>query len=141
MAVLALAGTSVARAQTPQAPTAAKSQFLQNLQGAWILTSADGQDLAGSGQEVVITITGNNYVQTVNGQQVERGSFKVDDTKKPVTLDLIIAEGDDAGQTQLGILQLDGKTMQGKLTQPGLTARPTDFAPADGFFVFTAVKK
>lgn len=136
---LFLSGALGASSQAPK--EVPKSKILESLQGAWLFTSADGQDLTGSGQEIYVTITGNAYLQTVNGQQVERGTFKVDETKKPMTLDMIITEGDDAGQTQLGVLQIDGKTIWGKLAQPGMTTRPTDFAPADGYFVFAAVKK
>jgi uncharacterized protein (TIGR03067 family) len=136
-----LTGAAVS-AQSPR--TAAPSKTLEALQGTWVITVADGQDLAGSGQEVALTITGNAYVQTMNGQVVERGTFKIDDTKKPIALDLSIAEGDDAGQSQVGVLELDaktGKTMYGKIGNPGTTARPTDFAPSEGYFTFTAVKK
>ena len=138
---LALFLTAALGASSQAPKEAAKSKVLESLQGAWLITVADGQDLAGSGQEIYITITGNLYVQTVNGQVVERGSFKLDETKKPITLDLAITEGDDAGQSQFGVMQLDGKTMYGKVTNPGVTARPTDFAPAEGYFTFTAVKK
>lgn len=140
-ACLALFLTAALGASSQAPKEAPKSKMLESLQGAWLFTSADGQDLTGSGQEIYVTITGNAYVQTVNGQQVERGTFKIDETKKPMTLDLIIAEGDDAGQTQLGVLQIDGKTIWGKLAQPGVTARPTDFAPSEGYFTFAAVKK
>jgi uncharacterized protein (TIGR03067 family) len=77
----------------------------------------------------------------VNGQVAERGTFKIDETKKPLAIDIQIVEGDDAGNSQVGIIEIDGKTMYGKLGQPGGTTRPTDFQPADGFFTFTMVKK
>ncbi len=110
-------------------------------QGVWQMTSANGQDAAGSGQEITITITDNKYVQTVNGQVVERGTFKLDESKKPVTIDLNITEGDSAGQTQVGVVEITGKTMTGKISLPGGTTRPTDFAVAEGFFTFVMVKK
>ena len=121
-------------------PAAQASKTIAALQGAWMITSANGQDMSGSGQEVLVTITDTKYVQTANGQVVERGSFKIDDTKKPIWLDLAITEGDDAGKTQLAVMQIDGKTMQVKLADPG-AARPADFAPVEGSNVFTLVKK
>ena len=123
----------------PAAP--ALSKTLAAVQGTWIFTQMDGQDVAGSGQEIAVTITDNKYVQTINGQVVERGTFKLDDTKKPWTIDLSIVEGNDAGKTQVGIVQLTGNTMVGKLADSGVTTRPTDFAQSEGAFVFTAVKK
>jgi uncharacterized protein (TIGR03067 family) len=118
----------------------AKPKVLDALQGTWVLTTADGQDLS-TGPEVAVTITGDKYVQTVNGDIVERGQIKLDETKKPVYIDLAIQEGNDAGKTQMGVIEVSGDTVKGKLNSPGDNVRPNDFEPADGFFAFTAVKK
>lgn len=144
VAALVLATAPILAAQaarTAAAQGAKPTGVLAAVQGTWQMTTVNGQDTAGSGQEIVITITDNKYVQTVNGQVVEKGSFKIDEAKKPMTLDITIAEGDNAGQTQLGVFEVTGKTMNGKLGNPGGTARPTDFAVAEGFFVFKMVKK
>ena len=135
----------VIAAQTKPAPSgqapAKLTGVMADLQGAWTMTSNNGQDMAGSGQVIVTTITGNKYEQTVNGQLAERGTFKVDESKKPMTVDVSIAEGQDAGKLELGVFQLSGKTLTGKFAQPGATTRPTDFSPADGFTAFVMVKK
>jgi uncharacterized protein (TIGR03067 family) len=122
-------------------PAATLSKTLAAVQGTWMFTQMDGQDVAASGQEIAVTITDDKYVQTINGQVVERGTFKLDDTKKPWTIDLNILEGNDAGKTQVGIVQLTGNTMVGKLADSGIPTRPTDFTQSEGAFVFTAVKK
>ena len=62
-----------------------------------------------------MTITDDKYVQVTNGAVVERGSFKFDETKKPMTMDLSITEGDSAGQTQLGVFEVTATTMKGKV--------------------------
>ncbi len=141
-AVFAQSGTtqSGAAQSGPPAAEAAKVTPLAALQGTWILTSADGEDLTG-GPEIAITVTGDKYVQTVNGDIVERGSIKLDDTKKPMQIDLMIAEGTDAGKTQMGVIEAKGTALRGKLNSPGDNVRPSDFEPADGFFAFTASKK
>ena len=131
---------SASQAKPGSAP-APKSKVLASLQGAWLMISSNGQDMAGSGQEVIVTITDNKYVQTVNGQVVEQGTFKIDEAKKPLAVDIQITEGENAGMSQVGVLEVDGKTMSGKLGQPGTTVRPTDFATSEGFFTFTATKK
>ena len=136
--VLAVALTT---ATAQAAPQAKPSAMVAAVQGTWQMTNANGQDLAAAGQTMIITIKDNTYVQTVNGQVVEKGTFKIDESKKPPTLDITIVEGDNAGQVQLGIFELKDKTMTGKLGNPGGTARPTDFAAAEGFFTFTMVKK
>ena len=144
-----VAFTTVATAQSatqsgtqaaPAKPDAAKSKTLTDLQGAWVLTTANGNDTAGQ-PEIVLAITDNKYVQTVNGDVVERGTFKLDETKKPIQVDLMIGEGQDAGKTQLGVMELSGGVLKAKLSIAGETTRPTDFAPADEGFAFTAVKK
>jgi hypothetical protein len=40
----------------------------------------------------------------------------------------------------VGVVEIAESTMTIKLNAPGATARPTDFAPADGYLVF-ALKK
>jgi uncharacterized protein (TIGR03067 family) len=149
---VAFAAAPLVAAQTPQASTekapaqgavqgAKPTGLLASLQGVWKMTTTNGQDIAAAGQDMTITITGSNYVQTLNGTVVEKGSFKIDETKKPMTMDLSITEGDSAGMTQLGVFELKGTTMTGKMAEPGATTRPTDFTIAEGFFVFVMVKK
>ena len=136
---VAFARTDAIQSGTAQTE-AAKPKPLAILQGTWVLTSADGQDLTG-GPVITVAITDDKYVQTTDGDVVERGSLKLDETKKPMQLDLNITEGDSAGKVQLGVLEVTGATIRGKLNMPGESVRPADFEPADGFFAFTAVKK
>jgi uncharacterized protein (TIGR03067 family) len=140
MATVTLAQSQTAKPE-PQKPAAAPSKVVAMLQGTWVMTSSNGQDMAG-GPEIAITITDTKYVQVTNGSVVERGSFTIDETKKPMTMDLNIAEGDDAGKKQLGVFEVTATTMRGKLNTPGETTRPTDFeVVGEPFFVFTAKKK
>jgi uncharacterized protein (TIGR03067 family) len=131
-------GSAPAAQAANAAPATPKA--LAALQGTWVLTSADGEDLTG-GPEIALTITDDKYVQTVNGDIQERGQIKLDEAKKPIRIDLIIQEGNDAGKTQLGVIDVTGTSLKGKLNSPGDNVRPTDFEPADGFFTFVAVKK
>jgi uncharacterized protein (TIGR03067 family) len=140
VAVVPLVAAQTRPAPPAQAP-AKLTGVMADLQGAWTMTSNNGQDVAGSGQVVVLTITGNRYEQTVNGQLSERGTFKVDESKKPMTVDVSVAEGQNAGLVELGVFQLSGKTLTCKMAQPGATTRPTDLTPADGFTAFVMVKK
>ena len=127
--------------QPPAAQGAKPAGVLAQLQGVWKMTTTNGQDIAAAGQDMTITITGSNYVQTLNGTVVEKGTFKIDETKKPMTMDLQITEGDSAGQSQMGVFELKGNTMTGKMAEPGATTRPTDFTMAEGFFTFVMVRK
>jgi len=53
------------------------------------------------------------------------GTVKLNVSSKPKSIDLIIAEGNDAGKTQLGVYELDGDTVSVTLAMPGETARPS----------------
>ena len=139
---LAASVTSIALAQTqakPEPPkaAAAMSKTLAMAQGTWVMTTSNGQDMTG-GPEVTVVITGEKYVQTAAGNVEERGSFKLDESKKPMTIDLTITEGDSAGKSQVGVVEVTDTAMRGKFGMPGDTTRPTDFTPSDGFFTFTA---
>ena len=140
IAVAPLAAAQAARTQSAPPAPAKLTGVLASVQGVWQMTNANGQDLAGSGQDITITIKDNTYVQAVNGQVIEKGTFKVDEGKKPMTIDINVVEGDDAGKTQLGVFELTGTTMKGKLADPGGT-RAADFTIAEGYFVFVMVKK
>ena len=136
--VLALTTTLGVAAQT-QTPEMSKE--MKAVQGTWVLTTANGQPMDSSGSTVSVTITGDKYVQTADGQFVERGTMKIDGSKTPNTIDLMIAEGDDAGKTQLGVIQIGDGTVTAKLAAPGAPDRPKDFETTnDGTFTFTAKK-
>ena len=117
------------------------SKELTSLQGTWVITMIDGEAVAAGAAEVALTIEKDKYNQTLDGQVIERGTIKLDASKKPIAMDLIITEGDDANKTQLGALEIGEKTIRFKLATPGATTRPADFEPADGYFVFVLIKK
>jgi len=71
----------------------------------------------------------------------ESGTFVLDGSKTPVAIDLVIAEGDDAGKTQLGIVEVKGDVMRCLLNTPGSGARPTSFDKGDGELFVVAQKK
>jgi uncharacterized protein (TIGR03067 family) len=124
------------------APAAAQTSVPKELaafQGTWVIVTVNGQPAEG-GPEVTLTIAGDKYNQGINGEIVERGTIKVDATKKPMTIDLDIAEGNDAGKLQLGVIEVSGTTMTGNLGTPGAKERPASLTAADTF-AFTARKK
>lgn len=124
-------------AQTPKTPTPA--QALAAMQGVWLIQTFNGQP-AGEG-EVTLTITAEKYAQTVNGAVAERGTVKLDPAKTPMSIDLTIQEGDDAGKLQLGVVAVEGDTMTLKLNTPGSTTRPASLAVEEGFFIVVCTRK
>ena len=111
------------------------------LQGTWVVSSINGQTIPDGAPPLTLTFTGDKYYQTLGADVNERGSFKVDASKKPMTIDLIITEGDDAGKTQLGIIEVTGDTVRANLDTPGAGQRPTDFTAKDAGVLFVGRKK
>ena len=137
MAIVGVVLTTGVLAQAPK-PAAKDAKAAAALQGTWVLTSINGQPLS---DELTLTIAGDKYHQTVGGTVNERGTIKVDASKKPMTIDLAITEGSDAGKTQLGIIEVTGDTIRGNLDTPGAGQRPADFTIKDGALMFVGKKK
>jgi uncharacterized protein (TIGR03067 family) len=131
--------SAAAPAQTP-APDA-MSKELAAMQGTWLLTSVNDQSPADQGVEMALTFTGEKYQQLINGTVGESGTFKIDPSKKPMTFDLNIQVGDDAGSIQLGIVEVTGDDMKGMFAAPGDNTRPADFMSAGAAITFTAKKE
>jgi uncharacterized protein (TIGR03067 family) len=111
------------------------------LQGTWVIISINGQTAPEGSPEMTLTFTGDKYHQTVGGDVNERGTIKVDASKKPMTIDLIITEGPDAGKTQVGIIEVSGDTVRANLDTPGAEQRPSDFTIKESFVMFVGKKK
>ena len=137
--LFAEAQTAPARQTKPPAAAAAVPAALKPLQGTWLLTTTDGQPLAEGG--LTIEITGDKYAQAVAGAVNERGTIKLDTTKKPTWIDLTITEGSDAGKLQVGLIEVTAGVMKGSLAVAGSTTRPTTLAPAPDMILFIAKKK
>ena len=114
---------------------------MESLQGIWVLTSINGQTAPAGAPELSLTFAGDKYHQTIGGEVNERGTFKLDPTKTPVAIDLVITEGSDAGKTQLGIVEVTDGTIRCSLDTPGAAQRPTDFTVKEGLITFVGTKK
>jgi uncharacterized protein (TIGR03067 family) len=125
-----------AQGAKPADPNAAA---LASLQGKWVINSLNGQTAEG-GMEISLTFTGDKYAQTMNGEVNERGTIKLDASKKPMTIDLIITEGGDAGKTQLGVFEVTADKLTANFDIPGAGQRPADLAPREGSLLFVATK-
>ena len=135
IAGIALVTSVFAQGTKPQSAKGAAA-----LQGTWLIGTVNGQSPTEGGSEMKLTFEGNKYHQTLGGTVNERGTFKVDATKKPMTIDLSITEGNDAGKTQLGIIEVTGETMRCSFDAPGAGQRPTDFSLKQGAIVVAAKK-
>jgi uncharacterized protein (TIGR03067 family) len=108
--------------------------ILKKIQGTWKFTSQemDGKPLPS--EEVAkhtITFTGNKWSVRQDGKVVQAGTHKFDPTKKPGQVDAAVTEGEDKGNTMLGIYELKGDTMKVCFDPMG-KERPTAFSSKSG---------
>jgi uncharacterized protein (TIGR03067 family) len=134
--VAAFVGSS-ALAQSPTPAPAAKHP----LAGVWVIAQLSGNAPPADVALVLTVADDGGYVATVNGKVEERGTIRVDRTKKPMTLDFVIADGSSAGKTQLGVYELAGDTLKMALATPGAPTRPADFTIAPPNEVIVLKKK
>ena len=132
LAVLLAAGASARQDSLPKE--------LAALQGTWVIVSLNDQSPADQGVTMTLSFAGNNYTQSLNGEVVETGTFKLDATKKPLALDFTIVAGDDAGKLQLGIVEIGDQTARFGLAEPGSANRPTGFTEGGAAVVVIAKK-
>ncbi|TAK16108.1 MAG: TIGR03067 domain-containing protein [Acidobacteria bacterium] len=104
------------------AQSALKKEF-QALQGTWMLVSAGGDEvpagLAG------LAFSGEKYEGLTEDKITERGTVRLDPSTKPMAIDLVILQGDDAGKVQLGLVEVSGDKMTLFLANPGDPKRPS----------------
>lgn len=114
-----------------------------HLQGVWLVTSLelDGQPLPETlHAQARITITGQRFKTTGMGADYE-GTVRLDETQTPAHLDMHFDTGPEAGNTNLGIYELNGASWRLCLATRGQT-RPSAFAttPSSGFALETLTR-
>lgn len=113
---------------------------LKALQGRWLLQTVNGQAVDASAPEAVFTIAGDKYAHGPDANAIERGTLKVDPSK-PLEITLVIATGESAGSSQVGIYDATADTLRFHLNVPGATERPKDFTAREGFLLLTLTKQ
>ena len=78
------------------------------------------------------------YRETIKGKVNEVGTYKIDATQNPATIDFTLSEGEDKGKMQLGIFKVDGETLTIAMGSFGAKERPKNFDGAEkvGVMVF-----
>ena len=128
LGILALSVMFVVPGQSSQDDT---KKELERLQGKWAIVTFNGQNVPSEAQAFLV-INGDKYEQWNAGSVDERGTVKIDPKTKPMSIDLIITEGGDAGKTQPGVYELtDATTLSIGLAVPGNTTRPSAIANAE----------
>jgi uncharacterized protein (TIGR03067 family) len=93
----------------------------------WVLIETEKMkipedDLKGPRMKLV----GDKFIVTESADATFSGTFKVDPSKKPKTIDVTFGDGPDKGKTLLGIYELEGDTYK-VCTDPEGKSRPTEF--------------
>ena len=144
MTTARLANTIVVAAFAPAAVVAAGAQtpaaLATAIQGTWTVESVNGQKLDGLGQKTTMTFSKNTYSVTTNGQVKERGTFTIDERKKPAEIDMKISEGVSVGSTQIGLVEIAIGTLRLKTNSFGTPKRPTDFKSEPWYTLIVAKK-
>jgi uncharacterized protein (TIGR03067 family) len=112
------------------ANTDAITEEMKRFQGTWkqIAYERDGvpEPLDEQGWEPRVTFTGDAFVVTLaNGNIPIKGTFKLDPTRDPKTVDWTDTIGEDAGKTLLAIYSLEGDRLVFCAAYPG-QERPTE---------------
>ncbi len=107
-----------------------EKQDLVKLQGTWNTKKGPVKDM-------VMTIDGNKFSLKSEGQEF-KGTFVIDSSKTPKTMDLTVTGGEGVelseykGKTSKAIYELDGETFKWCANEPGKDGRPTKFDKDDG---------
>lgn len=117
------------------APAAdANATDLAKMQGDWMIASMTNNGLKLSDDEAQTlfrTVAGNRYTIFSFNKPVSRGTFKIDATKKPKTIDSTPASSKPDSKPMLGIYEFNGDTLKICNAPPGMP-RPTDFEAKAG---------
>jgi uncharacterized protein (TIGR03067 family) len=113
----------LARCDAPKSEGDAKA-----LRGTWLPSSAALAGREWSEQllkSMRLELTDGHYTVTVNGRP-DKGTCKIDTTKKPKTLDITGTDGPNKGRTILCIYEINGDTLKVCYDMSG-KRRPTEF--------------
>jgi uncharacterized protein (TIGR03067 family) len=111
-----------------------KTDDAETLKGNWkaVSLSQSGQAVpAEIASHLKFTFDGKSYVNKMD-EMVEEGSYAIDATKTPKTIDFDIKTGDDKGKKQLGIYKIEGDKLTIVVAKPGGNERPASFKAEAG---------
>jgi uncharacterized protein (TIGR03067 family) len=128
---LAIAAMLLFSAQLVTADAQTKNDA-EELKGNWTAKSlkqggkAAPEDLIAKFQT---RFDGKNYKNVADGQVVEEGTYTIDSSKTPKTIDFDIKSGESQGKKQLAIFQVEGDKLTLVVAEPGSAVRPKALNP------------
>jgi uncharacterized protein (TIGR03067 family) len=106
----------------------------EKMQGDWaaVIYVVDGQALADDdAQSFFRTVKGDRYTVFHFDKPLGKGTFKIDATKQPKTIDAWPANAPDKSKPLLGIYEFAGEKYKVCFAAPG-KPRPTEFSSKEG---------
>jgi uncharacterized protein (TIGR03067 family) len=97
------------------AVSVAPAQDPGKLDGVWKVQAAEAGGTkvpAEAHKDFTLTLDGDSFVARLGADEIRRGTFKADATKKPGTMDVKVGSGPDKDKTQLLIFSLEGDTLK-----------------------------
>jgi uncharacterized protein (TIGR03067 family) len=115
---------------------------LKKLKGSWSATALEfaGQKAPADEAKKNKIMFDGDKVTFIEGDEKKQGTFKIDPTKKPATIDLIGTEGKEKGKTTKGIYALEGDSLKIAIGFKR-DERPTEFATSKDVLVILFVLK
>lgn len=129
---LVFAATLLVAADQPKPDANAKD--LERMQGEWAAVSMmhDGHPLPDDdAQSLFRSVKGEVYTVSLFKKVIGKGTFKIDATNKPKTIDFLPTMGPAKSQQILGLYELDGDTWKICHGLPG-KERPKELASKEG---------
>jgi uncharacterized protein (TIGR03067 family) len=112
----------------------ADEDVLKKIQGTWKFVSQDmdgkpvpKEDL----EKQTITFDGDKWTVRRDGKVIQAGTHKFETSKKPPQVDAAVKEGEDKGNTMIGIYEMKGDTLKVCFDLKGKD-RPADFTSKAG---------
>jgi uncharacterized protein (TIGR03067 family) len=106
---------------------------LARFEGTWKIVSLETEQnklTKDALKHFQLKLEGDKFTTIDEGRETH-GTFKVDPTKKPKTIDITMTDGPQKGSTMIGIYELEGDTYKLCADILGKT-RPTEFAIKPG---------
>jgi uncharacterized protein (TIGR03067 family) len=98
----------------------------------WVLIETEKMKISEDDlKDTRVQLMGDKFTVTENANSTFGGTFKVDPSKKPKTIDVTFGDGPEKGKIALGIYELEEDTYK-VITDPAGKSRPTDFAVKPG---------
>jgi uncharacterized protein (TIGR03067 family) len=117
---------------------------LQQLDGTWVVTSLTirGQNVAQiADANLKLILKDGRFTVKAGDKVLGEGTFKIDPSRKPKTMEQTSTTGEGKGKTSLGIYEIDGDTLRSCFNAAGKDTRPTEFGSKVGTELELAIYK